>query len=127
MLSASSNLPFWGEPARALRQGPADPPDEDGAMGADQDNPTPTFDAERRPWHEQIREKGGDRYGRETDGLATSEGSATNMLGHQLGEIGADNDKFDPDAYARQEAPKVEPEGCALEGHDDIGRRIPEQ
>src|SRR6516165_308574 len=82
MLSASSNLPFWGEPARALRQGPADPPDEDGAMGADQDDPTPTIDAERRPWHEQIREKGGDRYGRETDGLATSEGPATNMLGH---------------------------------------------
>ena len=30
-------------------------------------------------------------------------------------------------ADARQEAPKIAPEGCAPEGHEDIGRRIPEQ
>ncbi len=50
-----------GEPARALRQGTADPPDEDGAMRSDQHDPTPTIDAERRLRHEQIREKGGNR------------------------------------------------------------------
>src|SRR5258708_28377713 len=49
------------------------------------------------------------------------------MFGHQLREIGADNHKFDADADARQKAPKIEPEGCTLEGHEDICRRIPKQ
>ena len=120
-------LTLLGEPARALRQGTADPPDEDGAMRADQHDPTPTIDAERRLRHEEIREKGGNRYGHETDGLATSEGPATNMLGYQLGEIGTDNEKFNADTDARQKAPKIEPEGRTLEGHEDICRRIPKQ
>ena len=104
------------EPARALRRRTADPPNEDGAMRADQHDPTPTIDAQRRSRHEQISEEGGSRYGRETDGLATSEGPAANMLGHQLREIGADNDKFDADPDAVPVTMGLEPDssesGC---------------
>src|SRR5580658_10117547 len=40
------------EPSRAFGQLPANPPNEDGAIGANNDDPAPTIHAERPDWHE---------------------------------------------------------------------------
>ena len=67
------------------------------------------------------------RHGAELNRLIERKGAAAERFRNKLGEIGVDGDELDADAYARDEAPQIEPEGIGLERHDDARDRVPQQ
>ena len=115
------------KPARTFGHAQTYPPDEDRPQGADQHDPAPALEPERRDRHQLPRQERDHRHGHELDRLIVGEGAAAMRFRHQLREIGVDRDQLDADADAGDEAPEIEPEGIGLERHDDARDRVPQQ
>lgn len=116
-----------GEPA--WRFGDAEPqnPRDDRPTRADNRDPAPAVDAERRIGHQRPGEECSNRIRRRADQRGEGECRAAPLDRHQLRQIGVDCDELDADPDAGEKAPEDEAGIGRLKGHDEGGDAIPDE
>src|SRR5580704_779202 len=104
-----------GEPAWGFGKMATEPPGEERAGTADEDDPAPSGH-EEMSGDENAREQRGYRYGGESDDLRDGYVAAAGVTGDDFADVGVDNDDFGSDACAGEEAEGDKPRGGWSEG-----------
>src|SRR5580658_52878 len=116
-----------GQPAGTLRQAETDPPNDDGADGADPDNPAPSVIAEDGGWGQLPGQEIGYQEGDRAHRLEKTERRAAGLFGNEFGKISVDRDQLQANAQCADEPPDVDAIGGGLQAHDEVGDAEPQQ
>src|SRR5579863_7925970 len=82
-----------GEPARRFGKMATEPPSEERAGAADEDDPAPSSH-EEMSGDENAREESGYRYGGESDDLRDGDVTAAGAAGNDFADVGVDDNDF---------------------------------